>query len=136
LYQHKYLQVPDANDLKAICHLHKEAHGVDSMVGWLDCLHTYWKNCPKAWQGSFQGKEGKPTIILEALCDYHMFFWHASYGYAGCLNDIDILNLLPFLEQLVDGLMDGAVHAAGAAPFVIGDKQFDLLFVLVDGIYP
>jgi Plant transposon protein len=73
---------------------------------------------------------------LEALCDYHMFFWHASYSYAGCLNNINILNLSPFLEHLVDGLMDGAAHAAGAAPFVIGDEQFDLLFVLDDGIYP
>jgi hypothetical protein len=47
LYQHEYLCVPDANDHKAICHLHKEAHGVDGMVGLLDCLHTYWKKLPK-----------------------------------------------------------------------------------------
>jgi Plant transposon protein len=59
LYQDEYLHVPDAKDLKAICNLHKEAHGVNGMVGSLDCSHTYWKNCPKAWQGSFQGKEGK-----------------------------------------------------------------------------
>jgi Plant transposon protein len=32
--------------------------------------------------------------------------------------------------------MDGAAHAAGAVPFVIGGKQFDLWFALVDGIYP
>jgi Plant transposon protein len=51
-----------------------------------------------------------------------MFFWHPSHGYAGCLNDINVLNLSPFLEQLVDGQTDGALHAAGAAPFEIASK--------------
>jgi Plant transposon protein len=136
LYKAEFLRVPDGVDLKNICMLHKSAHGVDGMVGSLDCSHTYWKNCPKAWQGSFQGKEGRPTVVLEALCDYHLFFWHASCGYAGCLNDINILNMSPFLERLVDGEMDGAAHAAGAAPFTIAGEQFDLLYALVDGIYP
>jgi Plant transposon protein len=98
LYKEEYLCIPDGNNLKSICQLHKGAHGVDGMVGSLDCLDTYWKTCPKAWQGSFQGKERKPTVVLEALCNQHMFFWHVSYGYAGCLNDINILNLSPFLE--------------------------------------
>jgi Plant transposon protein len=31
--------------------------------------------------------------------------------------------------------MDGAAHAASAAPFKIADKKLDLLYVLVDGIY-
>jgi Plant transposon protein len=132
----EYLRVPDGNDLKNICALHKEVHGVNGMIGSLDCSHTYWKNCPKAWQGSFQGKEGKPTVVLEAMCDYNMFFWHASYGYAGCLNDINILNLSPFLERLIDGRMDAAAQAVGAIPFEVGGELFDLLFALVDGIYP
>jgi Plant transposon protein len=84
------LHVPDGKDLKIICQSHKYAHGIDGMVGLLDCSHMYWNNCPKAWQGSSQGKEGKPTVVLEALCNYHMFFWHASYGYAGYVNDIYI----------------------------------------------
>jgi hypothetical protein len=65
-----------------------------------------------------------------------MFFWHASYGYAGCLNDINILNLSPFLEHLIDGRMDAEAHAAGVIPFEVAGEQFDLLFTLVDGIYP
>jgi hypothetical protein len=32
--------------------------------------------------------------------------------------------------------MDGSAHAVGAAPFTIAGKQFDLLYALVDGIYP
>jgi hypothetical protein len=86
LYCEEYLRVPDAVDLKNISILHQKSHGVDGMFGSLDCLHIgCWKNCPKAWQASFKsGKEsGGPTVVLEALADYHLWFWHASFGYAG-----------------------------------------------------
>jgi hypothetical protein len=75
-------------------------------------MHTYWKNCPVAWQGSYQGKEGKPTIVLEAISDYHLWFWHASYGYAGTLNDRTILNLSPLLQSLIDGTFKSLEEAA------------------------
>jgi Plant transposon protein len=88
LYKDKYLHVPDGKDLKS-------TQGCRWFVGLFPHVLENW---PKAWQGLFQGKEGKPIVVLEALCDYHMFFWYASYGYAGCLNDINILNLSPFLD--------------------------------------
>ena len=85
IYSEEYLRIPDANDLKSITKLRQEVHGVRGMFGSLDCMHTRWKNCPKAWQQSFKsGKEsGGPTVVLEALSDYHLWFWHASFGYAG-----------------------------------------------------
>jgi hypothetical protein len=43
------------------------------------------------------------SILLEALVDYHMFFWHASYGYAGKIGDLNVLNMSPLLERMVDG---------------------------------
>jgi hypothetical protein len=70
--------------------------------GSLDCTHIFWKNCPKAWRGSYKGKEDKPSIVFEAIANYHQWFWHASYGYAGTLNDINILSLSPFHESLMD----------------------------------
>jgi hypothetical protein len=66
------------------------------MMGSLDCMHTRWKNYPKAWQTLFKsGKESRgPTVVLEAMSDYHLWFWHASsLGYAGSLNDLNVLNL-------------------------------------------
>lgn len=36
--------------MKAIYKLHKETHKIDGMFGSLDCTHTWWKNCPVAWQ--------------------------------------------------------------------------------------
>lgn len=74
LYYAKFLRRPSLEDLKGICCLHKAIHNVEGMFGSLDCTPTYWKNCPKAWQGSFKGKEDKPSIVLEGLCDHHMFF--------------------------------------------------------------
>jgi hypothetical protein len=81
VYMKEYLRLPTSADLKAITNLHKSIHGVEGMVGSLDCTHTYWKNCPKAWQGSYKGKERKASIALEAMSDYHLFFWHVAYGY-------------------------------------------------------
>ena len=138
IYSEEYLRIPDANDLKSITRLHHEVHGVRGMFGSLDCMHTRWKNCPKAWQQSFKsGKEsGGPTVVLEALSDYHLWFWHASFGYAGSLNDLNILNLSPLLESLVDGTFRTLEETANLIPFEVDGEAFNRLYALVDGIYP
>jgi hypothetical protein len=103
LYEKEYLRLPDVGDLKAIVSLHRAKHHVSGMFGSLDCMHVFWKNCPVAWQGQYKGKEKKPSVVLEAICDHHLWFWHASFGYPGTLNDINIINLSPFLESLRNG---------------------------------
>jgi hypothetical protein len=71
-YIKEFLRLPTKADLKAICRLHKAVHCVDGMApGSLDCTHTFWKNSPKAWQGSYKGNGDKPSIVLEAIADYH-----------------------------------------------------------------
>ena len=136
IYQSEYLRLPTPNDVKAITGLHEVKHGVPGMIGSLDCMHTYWKNCPTAWQGSFCGAKKKPTIVLEASCDYHLFFWHCSYGYSGSLNDINILNQSHLQRGLIDGTFAEIERRSGTVPFSIGGDQFSKLFFLVDGIYP
>ena len=107
------------------------------MIGSLDCMHTYWKNCPVGWQQSYQGKDkGTSTIVLEAIADHYLWFWHASYGYAGTLNDKNILNLSPFHARLMDGSFDGLEKDAGVVPFKVENEVFNYTFILVDGIYP
>ena len=105
------------------------------MLGSLDCSHTIWKNCPKAWTGSYQGKENNPSIVLEGISDYHRFFWHASYGYAGTLNDKTIFDLSPFQECLLDVSYEDQELSSGVIPFTIAGEKFNKMFVLVDGIY-
>ena len=100
-------------------------------------MHNGWKNCPKAWQASYKsGKEsGGPTVVLEAVADYHLWFWHASFGYAGSLNDLNILNLSPLLESLVDGTFVDVEKSANAVPFEVAVICFnDFLYWLMASI--
>ena len=138
IYHKEYLRLPTAEDIKAIVKLHKSVHGITGMIGSLDCMHTYWKNCPKAWQGSYKnGKEKKPSIVLEAMSDHHLWFWHASYGYAGTLNDLNILNMSPLMDRMLDGSLDEVEKEAAVVPFKIGQHDaFNNVYILVDGIYP
>ena len=137
VYKEEYLRLPTAEDLKSVTKLHQMAHGVEGMLGSLDCMHTYWKNCPVAWQQSFQGKEKCSTIVLEAVADHYLWFWHASYGYGGSLNDINILQLSPLMKRLTNGSFSSTEEASGVTPFNFGSfGEFDKTFMLVDGIYP
>lgn len=56
-------------------------------------------------------------MVLEAISDYHLWFWHALFGYAGSLNDLNILNLSPLLKSLVDGTFVEVEKAANIIPF-------------------
>ena len=136
VYQGEYLRLPTEADVKAITRLHGSVHnGAKGMLGSLDCMHTYWNKCPVAWQGSYKKGTGKlPSIVLEAACDHHLWFWHASYGYAGTLNDINILNLSPLMEGFLDGSFEELEDYV--SPYKIGDEEFNILYFLVDGIYP
>ncbi|KAG7351020.1 plant transposon protein [Nitzschia inconspicua] len=81
-------------------------------------------------------KPGSPSIILEAVVDYHMFFWHASYGYTGNIGDLNVLAKSPLLERMVDGSFHTLENEASVVPFKIGDQEFTKCFILTDGIYP
>jgi hypothetical protein len=96
------------------------------LAHWIVCTHS-----GKIVQrhGKDRSKEKKGSL---------QWFWrhYATTTFFGMLpmvmlvaRMINILNLSPFLERLVDGQMD----AAGASPFEIAGKKF---IVLVDGIYP
>jgi hypothetical protein len=134
LFQEEFLRIPTPADLKALNALHFAQHEVKGMVGSLDCMHIAWKNCAKAWQGAYQGKAGKPTLILEAACDYNLWFWHASFGYPGSMNDINVFNLSPLLDAFLTGMF--AENEKEEVPFVVDEEVFSMLFFLVDGIYP
>jgi Plant transposon protein len=77
----EFMRLPTADDLKGLVALHKEMRGAPGMFGSLDCMHTtYWKNCPVvAWQQSLKGKASGPTIVMEAIADYNLWFWHVNW---------------------------------------------------------
>jgi len=51
------------------------------------------------------GKEVMPTIVLEATSDYHLWIWHAAFGFAGALNDLNIWENSSLLQSMLDGTM-------------------------------
>jgi hypothetical protein len=125
IYMKEFLRLPTPTDLKNIVKLHQSAHSVNGLVlGSLECTHTFWKNCSKALQGLYKGKESKPLIVLEALADYRLFLWHPLYGYTLTLNDT-ILSLSPLMSRLTDGTFHQLEEETGVAPFEIMDGEFD-----------
>ena len=119
----------------AICvtELHKEQHdGVCGMIRSLDCLHVLWQNCQVAWQGQQTGRDNiPPTIVMDAMCDYNLWFWHHSFGLPGSLNDISIWDHSSLLKSFLDGSFAQDVDL----DFEIGGCAFRHLWLLVDGIY-
>ena len=93
LYTHEYLRKPSPEDLAAIEQLHFSRHHTRGMYGSLDCMHAFWKQCPKAWQQSYKGKENKTSVVLEAVCDYNLWFWHSFFGSGGFFNDLNVLDV-------------------------------------------
>ena len=119
-----YLDLPSTQQLKNLLELHHNQHGVNGMIGSLDCMHCKWKKCPKAYQGAFEGAKSGPTVVLEAICDYNLYFWDAAFGFPGSLNDINVLNLSPLMTALLDGTFERM--EASHVPFRIGDDVFEL----------
>lgn len=128
----KYLRTYSAADARRVSALHERVHGVVGMLGSLDCMHVPWKNCPVLLQGQYvNGKEGHPTIILEAVADYNLWFWHVAFGLPGSMNDINVWDRSELLKAMINGYMSSIDFE-----FEIGGKSFSKLWFLVDGIYP
>jgi hypothetical protein len=125
----EYLRRPNVDDVQRLLDI-GESRGFPGMLGSLDCMHWRWEKCPKSWTGQFtSGYKGAPTLILEAVASQDLWIWHAFFGLAGSNNDINVLNQSTlFIEQL-----------RGQAPQVnyhINEKEYQLGYYLVDGIYP
>jgi hypothetical protein len=128
VYQDEYLRSfylcsMSSADAKRVEAMHYEQHGVHGMVGSLYCSHIPWNNCPVAYQGQFKGKEEKPTIIMEALCDYQLFAWHFVVGYAGTLNDINVWDNSLLHKAFIDGSFSHLDF-----PFKISGEEFHELW--------
>jgi hypothetical protein len=99
------------------------------MLGSLDCMHWEWKQCPKAHQGQYTGKEKQQTIVLEAIASYDFCIWNAFFGVPGSCNDINVLDRFTLVSDILKGTtppctweLNGETHQQG--------------YYLTDGIYP
>ena len=125
VFQADWLRAPTAAEQQALMSFNA-ARGFPGMLGSLDCTHWRWKQCPVAWAGQYTGKEKVPTVVLEAVADQSMYFWHAFFGVAGSNNDLTVLHHSPLLQlgYKVD------------VPFYVLGERFPRGYYLVDGIYP
>ena len=123
-----YLQRPTKEDMQRLLYV-GEMRGFPGMIGSIDCMHWEWKNCPSAWAGQFSGKEGKPTIVLEAVASYDLWIWHAFFGTPGTCNDINVLDRSPVFDDVLQGV-------SPPVDFVVNGRQYNMSYYLADGIYP
>ncbi len=90
------------SDAKNVMMLHETQHGVKGMAGCLDCMHIQLENCPYSLRRKHVEKDGIPTLVLEASCNYKLFFWHHEFGHAGALNDLNIWDQSQLHKSFID----------------------------------
>jgi len=106
--------------------------GFPGMLASWDCKHFPWEQCPVALQGQHKsGKEPGPSVILEAICDPHLYIWYHFFGEPGSLNDINILQKSSIVLSIFNGSLD-----LKTPPYVINGCKRNYGYFLVDGIYP
>ena len=129
----RYLnRVPTAAERKDISTV-MERKGFPGCLGSWDCKHFNWKNCPMRLAGQHKGHGagGKPTLILEAICDHRRYIWYANFGDPGSLNDINVLDKSSIVGAMLCGHMKIVTE-----PYFINGSPRDWMYFLVDGIYP
>ena len=105
--------------------------GFPGCFGSWDCKHFLWRNCPTRLAGQYKGKEGGNTIIMEAICDPHLYIWYFNFGNPGSMNDINVLDRSSIIAGIMDQTFDTKVNQ-----YTINGRQRDYLYFLADGIYP
>ena len=124
-YEEQYLKF----DLLEVVKENERVHGVPGLLGSLDCTHVDWFQCPTGHRGSYQGRSGKPSIILEAVGDCHRRVVHFFWGVPGAQNDINVLRS----SRLIDKFLTGEYPSMD---FELGGEKFNKPWMLTDGIYP
>ena len=105
------------------------ARGFPGMFASLDCMHYEWKNCPVAWQGDYGDREGKRSIILEAVADQGLHIWHVFFGLPGSNNDLNVLDRSPLIHDMLVG-------EATDMTFEVNGQEYSRYYLLAYGIYP
>ena len=125
-----YLRSMTKADARHISKMHIEKHGMNGMLGSLDCMQISWKNCPSEQKGHHARKDQKPTLALEAVADNSLWFWHHDFGFPGALNDINIWDR----SELCKSFVDGTLNELDFLPFFLMMKKGD--FFMLMGFIP
>lgn len=107
------------------------AMGFPGCLGAVDCVSWSWENCPVAWQGQFKGKDKKPSIRLEVVCDDKLRIWHLKFGTPGAKNYVSIVNA----SSLFNAIRSCSWPPVRPETCVAG-LNLNWFYYLADGIYP
>jgi len=128
----KYLNNSPTPEVMAQIQQVNAGRGFPGMFASWDCKHFPWEMCPVALQGQYKsGKEPHPSIVLEAICDPHLYIWYHHFGEPGSLNDINILDKSSILLKILNSSFDLLTPE-----YRINNATRNYLYFLVDGIYP
>jgi hypothetical protein len=127
-FEEHYLRQPTRADFDKQLAINS-ARGFPGMFASLNCMHYEWKNCPVAWQGDFGDRDGKKSIILEAVVDESLHIWHVFFGLPGSNNDLNVLDRSPLIHNML-------TSEARDMHFVVNGCDYDRYYLLTDGIYP
>jgi hypothetical protein len=127
-FESTFLRQPSREDLEKQISINT-IRGFPGMFTSIDCMHWTWKNCPVAWQGQFQDKDGLQSVILEAVADQSLWIWHAFFGMPGGNNDINVLDRSPLISNFLRG-------EGSDMQFIVNGNVYNRYYLLADGIYP
>jgi Plant transposon protein len=126
----EHMRVPTVDDLTRIEARYAKL-GFPGCIGCLDVASWSWDNCPVAEQGRYRGRDKKPNVRLEVVCDDNLHIWHCFFGVPGSRNDLNILDLSPLFCKVRAGEWPPA-----APSFQVGGYTVTWFYWLCDSIYP
>nr|XP_043638157.1 uncharacterized protein LOC122609164 [Erigeron canadensis] len=130
LYGEEYLRSLTSHDVARLYEAHEARHHFPGMIGSIYCTHWTWRNCLHSLRGQYHRCDHEhPTIILEAVASYDLWFWHAYFGVAESNNDINDLKQSPlFIPEVNEKFPE--------YPFTVNSHRYNRGFYPGDGIYP
>ena len=88
------------------------------------------ENFPTAWHGQYEGKEGDPSVTLEAIVDHSLWVWHAFFGTPSAGKDNNVSSASPLTYNIA------CVEYPPPVEYNICGKRRNIPYWLADGIYP
>ena len=77
------------------------------------------------WQGDFGDREGKRSIILEAIGDQSLHIWHMFFGLLASNNDLNVFDWPPLIMDIL----------TRASVDIFFQFMYLRYYLLADGIY-
>lgn len=126
----KYLREPTLEDFRWIEKKFRIV-GFPGCASAVDCAGWYWKNAPKALQGSLRRKDSKPVLRAEVICHLDLRICSLQFSVPGVLNDLNILSVSEHFAKVLSGQFPPV-----APQYMVSGGTFGWIYYLADGIYP